>query len=94
MNSGAKNVVTTKEASSLNSLSQRCSLLFRLTAAAGAEEDGRQGPAGGGPAAGEQDLPRAQQPAKGTRRPHVGQDDGQRHLLPPEAASGSGHAVG
>ena len=65
----------------------------RHPAAPRAEEDGRQSSAGGGPVAGEQDLPRSQQPAQGPRGPHLSQDHRQRHLLPPQAPGSSGHAV-
>lgn len=74
-------------------LTTHCLFLLRLSAVARAQEDGRQSPAGGGAAAGEQDVPRSEQPAQGPRGPHLGQDHSQRHLLSSEAPGCTGHAV-
>ncbi|ENN75001.1 hypothetical protein YQE_08458, partial [Dendroctonus ponderosae] len=66
----------------------------RLHAAQGAEEAGRQEPAGRGAAAGEQNLPRAEQPAQSQGGADLGPHHRQRNLLPPEGAGVPRPAVG
>lgn len=68
-------------------------LFLRLPVAPGAEKDGWQSSSCGGSAARKQDISCSQQPAQGSRSPHLSQDHRQRHLLSSKAPGSSRHAV-